>query len=255
MAEDVKKVIVVVFRISDSGPLSEKVKDQRLPTLGRFLQEGASADDVINSLPSPIQIVTLLTGALPETHGVRNAGESSHAEYIWEAAQKSSKKTALFGLSIDRAPASADPSAAPASISSFLRTSPDWDLCFAFLPGATTGIPVMTEAVDKALSEILPAADSEALSILVALPGKEGGGFIALTGPGVRKGAALKRKVRIEDIIPTLCYLGELSVPADCEGGILYQAFEDPDMKIKELRSCRRNYERLKRSSGPSAMC
>jgi hypothetical protein len=255
MAEDIKKVIVVVFRISDSGPISEKAKDQKLPTLGRFVQEGASADKLINSLPTPIQIVTLLTGALPETHGVRKAGQSSCAEYIWEAAQKSSKKTALFGLSIDRAPASADPSATPASISSFLRTSPDWDLCFAFLQGATTGIPVMAEAVDKALSEILRVADSEALSILVALPGKEEGGFIAINGPGVRKGASLKRNVKIEDIVPTLCYLGEISVPANCEGGILYQAIEDPDMKIKELRSCRRNYERLKRSSGPSAMC
>ena len=255
MAEDIKKVIVVAFHISDSGPLYEKAKDQRLPTLGRFIQEGAWADKLINSLASPTQIVTLLTGALPDTHGVRNAGESSRAEYIWEAAQKSSKKTALFGLSIDRAPASADPSASPASISSFLRTSPDWDLCFAFLHGATAGIPVMAEAVDQASSEILRVADSETLSILVALPGQDGGGFVALAGPGVRKGVSIKRIVKIEDIIPTLCHLGELSVPADCEGGILYQALEDPDMKIKELRSCRRNYERLKRSSGPSAMC
>jgi hypothetical protein len=36
-------------------------------------------------------------------------------------------------------------------------------------------------------------------------------------------------------------------VPKDCEGAILYQALEDPDMKAKELQRLRRTCERLQK--------
>ncbi len=46
-------------------------------------------------------------------------------------------------------------------------------------------------------------------------------------GAGIKKGAVLKRPVRIVDIVPTICHLTGIPVPRDCEGGIIYQALED----------------------------
>jgi hypothetical protein len=203
-------------------------------------------------------LATLATGASPETHGVRQSGDICRAEYIWEASLRSSKKTSLFGFSVDRPPSGqiAVGSAQPSSLSTYLRTNPDWDICLMKLDEAQGEVSeVKAQAIDEAVAEILSVADSETLAAVIG-PSESGTkGFLALAGPGVKKGAFLKRTVRLEDVVPTLFYLAELSVPADCEGSILYQALEDPDMKLKELRTCRRNYERLKRSSGPSAMC
>jgi len=70
-------------------------------------------------------------------------------------------------------------------------------------------------------------------------------GLFVMAGPGVKKGVVLERTVRLEDIVPTICYLAEIPVPRDAEGGIIYQALEDPDLKLDELRKLRRNYRRL----------
>ncbi len=255
MPEDVKKIIVLCFLVSGSKDLFEEAKAKKLPTLERFLREGTWAKALIPASSSGARWASLLTAASPETHGVNRAGDISRAEYIWQAVQRSSKKTALFGLLIDRPPESSHPADDPSAISSYLRTSPDWDLCFVFLPGQSDEKSLSSEMIEHAASKILTTVDPETLFIVVGITDPGNNSFIALSGPGVRKGIFIKRKVRLEDVIPTLCYLGELSVPADCEGGIIHQALEDPDMKIKELRACRRNYERLRRSNGPSAMC
>ena len=255
MPEDVKKIIVLCFQVSDSGNLLEGAREKRLPALGRLLAEGAWISGLASQTSSEGRFATLLSAASPETHGVNRLGDHSRAEYVWEAIQRSSKKMTIFGLGIERAPASTHIGADPSSISSYLRTNPDWDLCFVFLPGVTAGKPFPEEGIEKAVSEILSVADPETLFVAVGLTDSGTDGFVVMVGPGIRKGKSIRRNMKLEDVVPTLCYLGELSVPIDCEGGVLYQALEDPDMKIKELRSCRRNYERLKRSSGPSAMC
>ncbi len=251
MPEDVKKIIVLGFRASGVEGFYEEAQNKKLPTFGRLIQEGIWGCWVANPLSFEAQIATLLTGASSETHGITKGGDRSRAEYIWEAAQRSSKKTALFGFQVDRPPSVISSAADLSSISSFLQTSPDWDICFVWLPN-----PGAIQEVDRAIGEVLAMADPETLSVAMGMPAEGAGkGFIAIAGQGVKKGVLLKRKVRLEDILPTLCYLGELSVPTDCDGGILYQALEDPDVKIKELRACRRNYERLRRSSGRAAMC
>ena len=48
-------------------------------------------------------------------------------------------------------------------------------------------------------------------------------------GPGFKKGYAMERSVQLVDIVPTICYLMGLPYPHECEGGVLYQALEDPD--------------------------
>ena len=44
------------------------------------------------------------------------------------------------------------------------------------------------------------------------------------TGAGIKEGVTIDRRVKIIDIVPTICQLIGLSVPKDCEGGIIYQA-------------------------------
>jgi predicted AlkP superfamily phosphohydrolase/phosphomutase len=81
-------------------------------------------------------------------------------------------------------------------------------------------------------------------------------GLFIMSGAGVKKGEVLDRTVWINDIVPTVCYLADLPVPKQCEGAVLYQALEDPDAKLRELQTLRRNYERLKRAfDGDTRRC
>ncbi|MBW1963193.1 MAG: alkaline phosphatase family protein, partial [Deltaproteobacteria bacterium] len=60
-----------------------------------------------------------------------------------------------------------------------------------------------------------------------------------MSGPGVRKETALQRQVRVIDVAPTLCYLLGWPMPRDVEGGIIYEALEDPDWHLTALKSSR----------------
>lgn len=76
-----------------------------------------------------------------------------------------------------------------------------------------------------------------------------------IKGPGVKQGVEVERTVWLTDIVPTICRLTELPVPAQAEGAVIYQALEDPDAQVKELQSLRRNVERLKRMVERPPMC
>ncbi|MDA8217450.1 MAG: alkaline phosphatase family protein [Dehalococcoidales bacterium] len=77
-----------------------------------------------------------------------------------------------------------------------------------------------------------------------------------MAGPGVKKGVELgKRSIHCVDLVPTLCHLADLPLPKDTEGSVIYQALEDPDAKLKEMESLRRNVERLKRMVERPPMC
>lgn len=254
MPEDIKKAVVICVDSAEVPQLLEGAKAGTLPKLGKLAKEGALMPDLI-SPPGPSAFATLATGASPATHSVSKAGEECRAEYLWEGWQRSSKQGVLFGYPADRIPDMQAPEVVDAkSLSNHLLINPDWDLCFVLLgPG---GMKVENvEALDGAIGAITGAADDETLSVVVGLPQLGADGFILLKGSGVQQGVVLKRTVRLEDVAATISYLAEASVPVDCEGAIVYQALEDPDMKVKELRATRRNYERLRRSSGPKVMC
>ena len=57
-----------------------------------------------------------------------------------------------------------------------------------------------------------------------------------LAGAGVRRGVALQRQVRVVDVAPTLAYLLGLPMPANVEGGIIYEALEDPNWPLTALQ-------------------
>lgn len=254
MPEDIKKAIVVCVNAAEVPQLYEGAKWGRLAGLGRLIKGGTLAPDLL-SPAGAAAFATLATGASPALHGVSKAGDSCQAEYLWEGWQRSSKQSVLFGYPADRLPDRELPQLSdPKALSNYLLVNPDWDLCFVQL--GAEGLRVEgAEALDRAIGEITGVADEETLSVVVGLPQGGAGGFVVFKGSGVRQGAVLKRVIGLEDVAPTVCYLAEASVPTDCEGGVVYQALEDPDMKVKELRACRRNYERLRRSSGPKVMC
>ena len=53
-----------------------------------------------------------------------------------------------------------------------------------------------------------------------------------MAGAGVRKGVALQRQVRVVDVAPTLCYLMGMPMPNNVEGGVIYEALENPDWHL-----------------------
>ena len=73
-------------------------------------------------------------------------------------------------------------------------------------------------------------------------------GLFIMRGPGVKKGEVLERTISLTDIAPTICYLADLPVPKDAEGGIIYQALADSNKHLTELAKLRRSFERLRRA-------
>ena len=56
-----------------------------------------------------------------------------------------------------------------------------------------------------------------------------------MVGAGVRKCVELERQVRVVDVAPTLCYLLGLPMPKNVEGGVVYEALEDPDWHLTAM--------------------
>ncbi len=70
-------------------------------------------------------------------------------------------------------------------------------------------------------------------------------GLLIMVGPGISRGLTVERTVWLTDIAPTISYLAEIPIPRDAEGAVIYQALEDPDMKMHELGRFRENYRRV----------
>lgn len=69
--------------------------------------------------------------------------------------------------------------------------------------------------------------------------------LLSFTGPGIRKGQRLERTCNLVDIVPTICYLMDLPLPAQAEGGVLYQVFKDPDFKVEEINKLKAGLSRM----------
>ncbi|MHB1415827.1 MAG: alkaline phosphatase family protein [Chloroflexota bacterium] len=76
-----------------------------------------------------------------------------------------------------------------------------------------------------------------------------------MSGPGVKQGEVVERTIFLQDVVPTVCYLAGLPVPAQCEGSIVYQALEDPDMRLHELEKITKRYDKMRRSLDRAPMC
>ena len=72
------------------------------------------------------------------------------------------------------------------------------------------------------------------------------GSLFIIKGPGIKRNHILDRTVWLVDIVPTVCYLLDIPVPKDTEGSILYQALEDPDIKLREKEELTEEKDRWK---------
>lgn len=48
-----------------------------------------------------------------------------------------------------------------------------------------------------------------------------------MAGAGLKKGEVIDRRVRVVDVVPTICHLAGVPMPKQVEGGVVYQALED----------------------------
>ncbi len=71
-----------------------------------------------------------------------------------------------------------------------------------------------------------------------------------LNGPGVRRGVHLEGQVRQVDVAPTLAYLLGIPVPRGAEGGVVYEALEEPDWHLRVIAELK---ERLAEPSSLAA--
>jgi len=75
-------------------------------------------------------------------------------------------------------------------------------------------------------------------------------GLLLISGPGIKKGYRMERTAWLQDIVPTICYLTGTPVPEQTEGAVLYQAMEEPNAMLEELKKLRKNYQRLEDAYG-----
>ena len=54
-----------------------------------------------------------------------------------------------------------------------------------------------------------------------------------IAGAGIKKTGKLEKQVRSIDVAPTICYLTGVPMPAQVEGGVVYEALENPDWHLK----------------------
>ncbi|MFW5500321.1 MULTISPECIES: hypothetical protein [unclassified Maridesulfovibrio] len=95
-------------------------------------------------------------------------------------------------------------------------------------------------ALEAAVEQISEAADRRTLIVIACNEG------LYFAGLGINKKAGkVERSATASDIIATICYIGDLLVPEDCTGGVLYQVLKDPNMKIKEVTKLKEALARM----------
>lgn len=52
-----------------------------------------------------------------------------------------------------------------------------------------------------------------------------------MAGPGLKKGKFINRQIKAVDVVPTICDLCDIRIPSNCEGGVIYQAYESCEEK------------------------
>ncbi|EMG37320.1 hypothetical protein PCS_01831 [Desulfocurvibacter africanus PCS] len=103
--------------------------------------------------------------------------------------------------------------------------------CEGESPVALVELGAATAAgLDEALGKVLELADRRTLVVFAASDG------VHFFGQGINpKAGKVEREAFARDIVPTIAYVADTTVPADCTGAVLYQVLKDPDLKMKEI--------------------
>ena len=72
--------------------------------------------------------------------------------------------------------------------------------------------------------------------------------LLILSGPGMKKGCNSDANVFLTDVVPTICHLTDIPVPPKCEGGIVYDALEDPNFGLTAAKKLSRDRAALERA-------
>jgi hypothetical protein len=65
-----------------------------------------------------------------------------------------------------------------------------------------------------------------------------------MAGAGIRKGIHLEGQVRQVDVAPTISYLLGMDIPRNAEGGVIYEALENPNWQLEEVQRLQRKIEK-----------
>ena len=68
-----------------------------------------------------------------------------------------------------------------------------------------------------------------------------------MKGPNVKKGLHLQRLTQLTAVAPTLSYLLGFPIPAQAEGAVLWEALEDPDFRVNQVKALRKELDRWKK--------
>ncbi len=93
--------------------------------------------------------------------------------------------------------------------------------------------------VEKALAAALEAADR---STLLALVAKDG---IVFYGTGIAKGVVIEKDACHCCVAPTVAYVANFPVPAQCEAPIAYAALKDINLKLNEINKLKESIHNM----------
>lgn len=93
---------------------------------------------------------------------------------------------------------------------------------------------------DSAVEKAIEAADRRTLIVLL---GKDAVGFMGL---GIdAKAGVIERAAVAKDIVPTLAFIGDIPISADCTGAVLYQVLKSPNLKLDEINKLKEALARM----------
>ena len=68
-----------------------------------------------------------------------------------------------------------------------------------------------------------------------------------MKGPNVKKGVHLQRLVQLTAVAPTIAYLIGFPIPKQAEGPVLWEALEDPDFRLHQVKALQKELDRWKK--------
>lgn len=84
--------------------------------------------------------------------------------------------------------------------------------------------------LEKVMAEVAEASDRSTLVVLVA------DGAVLLSGPGMAKGRIVEQALDVAFVAPTVAYVANFPVPAQCVAPVAYAALKDVNYKLSEIR-------------------
>ncbi|NJB66494.1 hypothetical protein GGQ74_000134 [Desulfobaculum xiamenense] len=153
------------------------------------------------------------------------------------AAGDAVKKFAKKAVSLNTY-AAGDVLAEASQVAGAVKVAPE-GLAAAFEGDAAFAIVEAGADLNATMDAVLEAADRRTLVVLAADNG------LFFYGLGVKKKEEIARAAAACDVVPTICYVADLEVPAETTGAVLYQVLKDPNLKMNEINKLKEALSRM----------